>query len=82
MYNYININITDDSISSSVVYLYGPIGFITLINIFFFIMTVHALHRTSVDTALVAGKIKAWQKYGPIQLLVLLDIINISNFFL
>jgi len=45
-------------------------------------MTVHALHRTSVDTALVAGKIKAWQKYGPIQLLVLLDIINITIFFI
>lgn len=43
-------------------------------------MTVYALHRTSVDTALVAGKIKAWQKYGTMQLLVLSNITNIKIF--
>jgi len=30
----------------------------------FFILTVHALHKASVDTALAAGKVKAWRKYG------------------
>ncbi len=72
---YFVFNFTDDSVSSSTIYLYGPIGLIIFINIIFFILTVNALYRTSNDTALAAGKIKAWQKYGTIQLLLLLNII-------
>lgn len=45
-----------DLLAPSAVYLYGPIGFMIMANIIFFVLTVLALRRASIDTALAAAK--------------------------
>ncbi len=45
-----------------ITYLYGPIGFLILINFVLFILTTIALYQASKDT-LAARKREATQKY-------------------
>ena len=46
-----------------IAYLYGPIGILIVLNLIFFILTVNALHKESVDNAFAAGKHQTKQQY-------------------